>query len=143
MSEVERLDLTAGGDAPVVETIKTDDAISQLTEYASEYIDVTSGNAIATKESEASTETTYLIKTNIEYMFEENANPSTYIVQPKITDIITENLTAKDASAVDTQTSVVEINSSTSITLQNEKMSQKSINEEKVRKRQSNKILLF
>jgi hypothetical protein len=142
MSEIERLDLTAGGDA-LVETIKTNDAdaILQLTEYASEHIDVTSENATATKESEVSTETICL-KTNTEYMFEENNNPSTYVVQPKFTD--TENLTAEDASAirVDTQTPVVEI-SSTSITLQDEETSQKSINEEKVKKKQNNKILLF
>jgi len=146
MSETERLDLTAGGDAPLVEMIKTDDvdnAILQLTDYASEYIDVTSGNATAMKESGASMETTCLVETN-GYIFEKNGNPSTY-VQPKIIDTITENPIAEDAAAVrvDTQAPIVKINNSISISFQDKEVSQKSINEEKVKKKQNNKILLF
>ncbi|XP_011352431.2 tropomyosin [Ooceraea biroi] len=140
MSEVERLDPTAGGDAPVVETPKTGDvgdAILQSTECAPESINVTSGNVTAPVEKAgAPTEIKHLIETNSGNMLEEVANPNMGVAQSKdadATDAEIANLVAEDTSAVgvNAQMPAAEVDSSIAITLQDEEASEKSVDEEK------------
>lgn len=134
MSKVEKSDLTAGGDAPPVEAIKTDciDNTAAIIEVKSTDIiqEDASADEVA-KEVNAQTENERSIEATNDIPVGEVANSE---APAEINNIITEiiNASANDVVQAEAQEFTEESNTSASALQSGETLQSKSVNEEKV-----------